>query len=209
MVLPEHIQRFETALRSGNPAEEIPRLAASLRDEGVSQGELYVLFERFLTENSGNDPTYDAIADSMDLIWSGPWTKGKGLFPTELTDIEVMISYPEEPPIQFGMESVDELVKAWIAGEHTMFDACLYNPENAWAATLLILERDLSPEDKAVLAAGPLETLLARHGPAFIDRVEERAGTDERFNHLHGGVWQSQMTQDVWDRVQKVRKTVW
>jgi len=43
----KHVQAFEEALRSPNPTEELYRLAVSLRDQGLSQFELYLLFERF------------------------------------------------------------------------------------------------------------------------------------------------------------------
>ena len=71
-------------MRSAKPAEALYELAVSLRDEGMSQAELYALFEKFQVETSGEDPRYDAIVDTMDLISSGPWAKGRGLFSTEL-----------------------------------------------------------------------------------------------------------------------------
>jgi hypothetical protein len=61
----------------------------------------------------------------------------------------------------------------------------------------------------ALLAAGPLEDLLAHHGELWIDRVEAQAQADPKFNYLLGGVWQNQMTEDVWQRVQAVRRDVW
>jgi hypothetical protein len=86
---PEHIQFFEKALSSENPAQELSRLAITLRDEGVSQVELYGLFEHFQIATSGDDPRYDAIVDTMELICGGPWAKGHGLFPTELTEAQI------------------------------------------------------------------------------------------------------------------------
>jgi hypothetical protein len=86
---PEHIQRFEESFRSKNPAEELYRLAVSLRDEGISQIELYGLFEHFQIAISGDDPRYDAIVDTMDLIYGGPWAKGHGLFTTELSEDQI------------------------------------------------------------------------------------------------------------------------
>ena len=71
-------------MRSASPVEAPHALAVSLRDEGMPQAELYALFEKFQVETSGEDPKYDAIVDTMDLISSGPWAKGRGLFSTEL-----------------------------------------------------------------------------------------------------------------------------
>ena len=61
----------------------------------------------------------------------------------------------------------------------------------------------------AVLAAGPLEDLLAKRGEDFIDRVEELARKDPKFNDLLGGVWRNTMTDEVWQRVQAIRNHVW
>ena len=60
-----------------------------------------------------------------------------------------------------------------------------------------------------VLAAGPVEDLLVHHGPAVIDRIEQIAETDDRFNLLLGGVWQSSIAPDIWARVEKIRRKVW
>jgi hypothetical protein len=54
-----------------------------------------------------------------------------------------------------------------------------------------------------------LEDLLAVYGPQFIERVELEAERNARFNHLLGGVWQNEMPQEIWARVQKARKQVW
>jgi hypothetical protein len=81
-----HRQAFEEALRSASPTEDLYRLALALRDQGVSQHDLYLLFEAFQVATPGEDPKYDAIVDNMELIWGGPWAKGHGLFPTEISE---------------------------------------------------------------------------------------------------------------------------
>jgi len=86
----DHIRRFEEAFHSLNPPEELYRLAVSLRDEGVPQIDIYALFEQFQIATSGDDPRFDAIADTMDLIYAGPWAKGHGLFATELTEDQII-----------------------------------------------------------------------------------------------------------------------
>jgi len=86
---PEHIRRFEQALSSENPSQELSRLAITLRDEGVSQVELYDLFEHSQIATPGDDPRYDTIVDTMELICGGPWAKGHGLFQTELTEAQI------------------------------------------------------------------------------------------------------------------------
>ena len=99
------------------------------------------------------------------------------------------------------VEKVGTLVTAWFAGEHTMFDACTEEPELAWLAILKILDRKLSERENALLAAGPLETLLGYHGEKFIDRVEREASTNPLFRDVLCGVWQKDMPDDIWDRV--------
>ena len=88
-------------------------------------------------------------------------------------------------------------------------DAVREVPETVWPAILKILEHELTDEQIALLAAGPMEDLLADHGAQFIDRVEAEAEQNPRFNHLLGGVWRSHMSDDIWARVQKARKEVW
>jgi hypothetical protein len=82
-------------------------------------------------------------------------------------------------------------------------------PERAWRIIVALAERVSTPEAKSLLAAGPIENLLSQHGPAFIDRVEQRAQSDAGFNYLLGGVWRFEMTDDIWDRLQAARTEVW
>ncbi|HEY6154720.1 MAG TPA: hypothetical protein VIW07_13350 [Candidatus Udaeobacter sp.] len=88
-------------------------------------------------------------------------------------------------------------------------EAAQEDPENTWGAILQLVQQDLTDEQLAVLAAGPLEVLLSYHGPAFIDRVEQEAATNKRFDNLLGGVWQLSMSDDIWSRVQKARRAAW
>jgi hypothetical protein len=102
-----------------------------------------------------------------------------------------------------------ELEAEWFEGGELMMDAVDNVPESVWSAILKILEHDLTEDQIALLAAGPMEDLLAGHGIQFIERVEREAEHNPRFNHLLGGVWRSSMTEDVWGRVQRARKEVW
>ena len=83
----------------------------------------------------------------------------------------------------------------WITTEH---------PEHAWQGILAALNDRRTDAYINILAAGPLEDLLSQHGEAFIDRVEAQAAADPRFASLLGGVWQLQMSEDIWRRVQAV-----
>lgn len=78
------------------------------------------------------------------------------------------------------------------------------DPERAWKFILLAVKAPICAPHFGVLAAGALEDLLSFHGPEFIDRVEEQAKANPAFAHLLGGVWQSQISDEVWGRVQQV-----
>lgn len=76
------------------------------------------------------------------------------------------------------------------------------SPEMAWEAILTALHDPRGASHTGVLAAGPLEELLSIYGPAFIDRVEVRAKDDPPFSALLSGVWQYNISDEIWVRVQ-------
>ena len=78
-------QRLEAALQSGSPAQAVTALAHALRDEGMGQAALYRLYLQAHQTHNDNDMLYDALADTMDLIWGGGWAKGHALFDQALT----------------------------------------------------------------------------------------------------------------------------
>ena len=90
-----------------------------------------------------------------------------------------------------------------------MLDVIHDEPEVAWTAILRLSENQLRMDQIAVLAAGPLETLLSTHGPQFIERIEVEAKRSQPFNHLLGGVWPSSIDPHIWDRVVTSRKAAW
>jgi len=113
---------------------------------------------------------------------------------------------------------LEYLVECWARGwskdpvEKEQYDwACMEPvddarevPERAWRFILLALETPICAPHFGVLAAGPLEDLLSSHGVEFIGRIEAEAKANSKFAHLLGGVWQSQMVDEVWGRVQQV-----
>lgn len=77
------------------------------------------------------------------------------------------------------------------------------DPPHAWAVILCLL--NLANDDEtalANLAAGPLETLLARHGRMLIERVETAAKSNPQFRELLGGIWRNAIEEPVWERIQ-------
>jgi hypothetical protein len=117
--------------------------------------------------------------------------------------------------------NMQELVDGWLgyqraadangAGPENLFwavsevlDLTYDNPQALWDFILKTLEDPRSDEVMPVFAAGPVEDLLAKYGPDFIDRVEAEAHRNRRFASLLGGVWQKTMSDDIWRRVQCV-----
>jgi hypothetical protein len=65
------------------------------------------------------------------------------------------------------------------------------SPDEAWQAILAVLESTSDKYILGILAAGPLEDLIDRHGTAFVEQIEQRARDDQRFQELLCGVWKS------------------
>ncbi|MBA2731406.1 MAG: hypothetical protein H0U54_00795 [Acidobacteria bacterium] len=122
---------------------------------------------------------------------------------------------------------LQKVVDAWIAGQDAEegsppyksnwwaiervidWGVLNYKPELLWRFILAALQQELSDSVVGNIAAGPLEDLLDKHGPDYIDRVEALARKDERFNHMLGGVWIDSMTDEVQERIKSVRRYVW
>jgi hypothetical protein len=63
------------------------------------------------------------------------------------------------------------------------------DPEAAWQAIEMLVGHANGEDLLGIIAAGPLEDLLAEHGERFVARVEQRALGDDRFRACLGGVW--------------------
>ena len=85
-----------------------------------------------------------------------------------------------------------------------VWQLCANEPERAFLFVLEVLRRDRSKKIFGVLSAGPLEDILANHGETMIERVEAEARSSPLFAKLLGGVWQNEMSDEVWRRVQVV-----
>jgi hypothetical protein len=102
----------------------------------------------------------------------------------------------------------ERLVEAWFASHRTfwayerMDDLVANDPEPAWRVVNRLIAEAQDAPTLGLIAAGPLEMLLERHGAYFIDRVEIRARDDETFRECLRGVWQAEIPDDIWTRVQ-------
>lgn len=103
----------------------------------------------------------------------------------------------------------DELDDRFFWAWEKIIDLISNEPETAWDIIKKILKYDSSLKVISRLAAGPLEDLLVDHGDKFIDRVEEEAKKNPDFAKLLGGVWQNAMSDEIWERIQKVCDRSW
>jgi hypothetical protein len=79
------------------------------------------------------------------------------------------------------------------------------DPARAWAVILCILNTAHQDENALDnLAAGPLETLLARHGRDVVERVEAEAKANPKFKKLLKGVWGNAIDEAVWAKVRSL-----
>lgn len=101
----------------------------------------------------------------------------------------------------------ERVVEGWFVYEATCWagdrldDFRRKDPEVAWRAIVLLIERAPSDERLGPVGVGPLEDLLNDHGAAFIDRIEAAARADSRFRTCLAWVWRGDMSQALWDRV--------
>ncbi|MCB1784580.1 MAG: hypothetical protein KDI13_11385 [Alphaproteobacteria bacterium] len=78
------------------------------------------------------------------------------------------------------------------------------SPDDLWLIILKIHALTDDPQVLSLLSAGLLENLLSLFPSQSIDWVEEQARKDPRFKKLLRGVWQNLMSDETWQRVQKL-----
>ncbi len=81
-------------------------------------------------------------------------------------------------------------------------------PQECWRLVQLAAKMDLTAQQAAYFAAGPLEDLLGHHGEAFIDRLEVAARRQPNIRNFVACVWRGQMSDAIWDRVLALRETL-
>lgn len=83
-------------------------------------------------------------------------------------------------------------------------DICWNDPKMALKIILEIVNETNAEFVLDNLAAGPLESLLARHGDKVIYLVESEAQKNSKFRELIQGVWRNTISDDVWIRLKKL-----
>lgn len=92
-----------------------------------------------------------------------------------------------------------------------LFDALARDhPGPALAAIRAVLWACASPEDVAMVAAGPLEDAIGAQGSALIDEIEHLAATAPRFAYALTGVWPGEpgAAPLLWARIEAARAGV-
>lgn len=103
---------------------------------------------------------------------------------------------PEDHPDAWTFALVDKLTE--------------HHPAQALEAIRAMLAACDSPDDVALVAAGPLEDLIQRHGPELIDEIEALAGRAPRFAYALTGVWPPEDGGHplLWARIEAARRDV-
>jgi hypothetical protein len=86
------------------------------------------------------------------------------------------------------------------------------DPELCLESIMKVLGRIEDPFSNrlvAVLAAGPLEDLLAENGDVVVEQIEVLAKRSPEFRFLLNGVWDSTIHPEVLSRLAKYRNQRW
>jgi hypothetical protein len=90
------------------------------------------------------------------------------------------------------------------------FDDALFllrdSPEGCWRLIEFAAISNLSIDQLAFFAAGPLEDLLGQCGEDFIERLETAAEQEPDMRKLVACVWRGRMTEPIWQRVLDLRE---
>ena len=107
--------------------------------------------------------------------------------------------------IAYGEASLGQ--ENWGWASNRMYSLIERVPELAWTLILEMIERAPSDASLGFIAASPLEELLSKDGPDFVDRVEKRAVDSSQFRRALGMLRRLGMTDEVWRRVQLAART--
>jgi hypothetical protein len=78
-------------------------------------------------------------------------------------------------------------------------------PEDCWRLIQLAAKMDLTTEQIAYFAAGPVEDILGRYGNDFVDRLEVAALGQPIMRRFVAGVWRGRMSDAIWARILDLR----
>jgi hypothetical protein len=81
----------------------------------------------------------------------------------------------------------------------------LRQPQECWTVVMKVFNETDDEWVLTNLAAGPLESLVARHADKIIPLLESEASKNERFRDMLSSVWKNLMPEDAWRRLQAAR----
>lgn len=90
-----------------------------------------------------------------------------------------------------------------------LHDLVQHQPLGAWHIILEILEQNPKQPLLTELAEGPMQDLVSFHAKDLIELILREARKNDKFNYLLGGVWNRDIPDDVWQRIEMVRSNVW
>jgi hypothetical protein len=98
----------------------------------------------------------------------------------------------------------------WWAIEKAMFVLQEADAESFWQFILEVVSRNPPEAVVGMLAAGPLEELIAYAGESFVDRIETEAQHSPAFRYVLNGVWRlgDKPSDEIWARVERARGSV-
>lgn len=107
-------------------------------------------------------------------------------------------------------DDLTSLLRDYLSDSEEAFDRvslmAVEEPERCWEFLIHALSADVTEQELAFLAAGPLENLLSHHGRQFIDRLEVAARQDKTMRYLVAAVWRGGMDAETWSRVEALRR---
>ena len=95
--------------------------------------------------------------------------------------------------------------KALMPAATQMFKLEFMQPQVCWKVVMKIFNETDDEWVLTNLAAGPIESLLARHPDQVLPLVEHEAGKNERFRLMLQGTWKNLMTDETWRRLNVAR----
>ena len=123
-----------------------------------------------------------------------------------------------EKPQNFTEQDLVDLAQTWVAQLRKIDDERDKDVEQAVVAVSFLASHDKqwrfvraaisaaeSDDELAAIAAGPLEHILGWHGETYIERVEQECLRNAHFVRALSFVWRYRMSDEVWERVQRLK----
>jgi hypothetical protein len=138
-------------------------------------------------------------------LWAEPTQPGEAAFPQDIPEVRAILLANPERVASAWLEHAGADTAAWMFV--WVVELFRQHPDESWPLLLSLIDVASDDKELAMVAAGPLEELLVAQGARVIDRVEVQAARDATFRRALSGVWRSEITEAVWERVLAARGT--